>query len=83
MSNITEFGKLFGKLIVELLCITAVLVYGVASIIYLMKLTACDRTSVATGLPTKFVGDKWVGGCFIQVDGKWIESANYGMGFTQ
>lgn len=59
------------------------LFYGVTYYTFHLIQIGCDRESEATGLPTKLVGDMWVNGCFILVDGKWIDSDNYGMGFTQ
>ena len=57
--------------------------YGLAMLNFHFTKIACERMQEATELPTKIIGDKWVYGCFILVDGKWIEGENYGMGFTQ
>lgn len=82
MSNKEELKFIVGFIAVIILVISLVTVFAMNLTFYGAKL-GCQRTYEATGLETKIVGDILVHSCFINVDGKWIDADNYGMGFTQ
>jgi len=58
-------------------CITFIILSVIGTSIFLIdKFIACPQFAKSVDLPYRY--NFWAGGCFVQFNGQWIRSGNFG-----